>query len=199
MSEYSVTKQVLAYSVKRLMRRRPLSKITVGDICEECGMNRKSFYYHFHDKYDLINWIFSKEYTEEYADACTPGDQLLRLCLFMKKNAEFCRMALENRNEEGLYSYLLTVLRPLVASRMQGMAELDLDADFYIDSLCEQYRSFLVKWIAGGCETEPEKLVNMLYRCARLGAKIVPEAGLMNDHGRNNLITFPALSCGGRN
>ena len=42
------------YSImKALMEERPFAKISVGDICERCGMNRKSFYYHFKDKYDL--------------------------------------------------------------------------------------------------------------------------------------------------
>lgn len=44
--------------MKKLMEKKPFSKISVGDICEDCGMNRKSFYYHFRDKYDLVNWIF---------------------------------------------------------------------------------------------------------------------------------------------
>ena len=49
MAEAGVTKKVLAYALKSLMASRPLSKITVGDICEACDMNRKSFYYHFRD------------------------------------------------------------------------------------------------------------------------------------------------------
>ena len=44
--------------MKNLMRGRPFEKISVSDICVECGINRKSFYYHFRDKYDLVNWIF---------------------------------------------------------------------------------------------------------------------------------------------
>ena len=27
-------------------------------------MNRKSFYYHFRDKYDLVNWIFYVDFIE---------------------------------------------------------------------------------------------------------------------------------------
>jgi AcrR family transcriptional regulator len=28
---------------------------------EDCGMNRQTFYYHFHDVYDLIQWILEEE------------------------------------------------------------------------------------------------------------------------------------------
>ena len=61
MSGSLVTKQALANSLKELMNTQGFSKISVKDIVEKCGMNRKSFYYHFKDKYDLVNWIF---YTE---------------------------------------------------------------------------------------------------------------------------------------
>ena len=44
--------------MKKLMKEKPFAKISVIDICEGCGMNRKSFYYHFKDKYDLVNWNF---------------------------------------------------------------------------------------------------------------------------------------------
>ena len=62
MPDSLITKRALASSLKELMKTQPLTKISVGDICEKCGMNRKSFYYHFCDKYDLVNWIFDTEF-----------------------------------------------------------------------------------------------------------------------------------------
>ena len=58
MADSNITKNALASSLKSLMEQKPFQKINVNDICEGCGMNRKSFYYHFKDKYDLVNWIF---------------------------------------------------------------------------------------------------------------------------------------------
>ncbi|MGL4283076.1 hypothetical protein [Eubacterium aggregans] len=34
------------------------------DLAECCGVNRKTFYYHFKDIYDLIDWIFLGEVQE---------------------------------------------------------------------------------------------------------------------------------------
>ena len=64
MPDSLITKKALASSLKELMETQPLTKISVGDICEKCGMNRKSFYYHFCDKYELVNWIFDTEFNE---------------------------------------------------------------------------------------------------------------------------------------
>lgn len=55
-------KRALATSLKELMLEQPFDKINVAQICARCNMNRKSFYYHFKDKYDLVNWIFDTEF-----------------------------------------------------------------------------------------------------------------------------------------
>ena len=42
--------------MKKLLLEKPLNKITINDITEDCGVNRMTFYYHFKDIYDLIEW-----------------------------------------------------------------------------------------------------------------------------------------------
>lgn len=55
------TKEKIAAAVKELMRQKSIRKITVQDIMEETGMKRQSFYYHFQDIYDVIEWICKRE------------------------------------------------------------------------------------------------------------------------------------------
>lgn len=49
MADSNITKQALAVSLRELMAETSFDKINVAQICERCGMNRKSFYYHFRD------------------------------------------------------------------------------------------------------------------------------------------------------
>lgn len=51
------TKKAIAGALKELMEEKPISKITVGDIADRCGINRQTFYYHFQDIPDLVEWI----------------------------------------------------------------------------------------------------------------------------------------------
>lgn len=55
------TKKMLAQSLKSAMRKKPFSKITVSELIQDCGLNRKTFYYHFDDIYDLMKWMFEEE------------------------------------------------------------------------------------------------------------------------------------------
>lgn len=55
------TKRALEASFKKLLLEKPLNKITINDITEDCGVNRMTFYYHFKDIYDLVDWILAED------------------------------------------------------------------------------------------------------------------------------------------
>ena len=50
----SLTKRMIMDSLMKLLDERPLSKVSIKDIVEDCGINRNTFYYHFSDLPDLI-------------------------------------------------------------------------------------------------------------------------------------------------
>ena len=56
-----ITKRALETSLKNLLLQKPLNKITISDIAKDCGINRMTFYYHFKDIYDLIEWTCNEE------------------------------------------------------------------------------------------------------------------------------------------
>ena len=58
------TKRMLADSLKKAMKKKSFSKITVSEIIQDCGVNRKTFYYHFEDIYALLKWMFDEEAIE---------------------------------------------------------------------------------------------------------------------------------------
>lgn len=61
MSDALITKRAIATGLKELVDEKPFNKISIRDITEKCGLNRQTFYYHFQDKYELVNWIYYQE------------------------------------------------------------------------------------------------------------------------------------------
>ena len=51
-----ITNRALEASLKKMLLKKPVTKITISDITDDCGVNRATFYYHFKDIYDLIEW-----------------------------------------------------------------------------------------------------------------------------------------------
>ena len=57
----SETKIQMAESLKKFIKDRPFSKITVQDIVADCNINRNTFYYHFENTYDLLSFAYEQE------------------------------------------------------------------------------------------------------------------------------------------
>jgi len=54
------TKELLAESLKELSRLKAVDKITIKELTKNCGLTSPTFYNHFHDKYDLMAWIYNQ-------------------------------------------------------------------------------------------------------------------------------------------
>jgi probable dihydroxyacetone kinase regulator len=57
------TKLMIANSLRKLMQKKPLDKIKIREIVDDCGVNRQTFYYHFQDIYALVEWIYERDAT----------------------------------------------------------------------------------------------------------------------------------------
>lgn len=53
----SKTKMDLSYAFIRLLDTKKIKDVTIGDICNEGNYSRETFYYHFQNKYDLLEWM----------------------------------------------------------------------------------------------------------------------------------------------
>ena len=84
------TKRALEASLKKLLLQKPLNKITINDITEDCGVNRMTFYYHFKDKFDLVNWIYDVEYLShvQIGENLIGWDSVLHLCDYFYENKD---------------------------------------------------------------------------------------------------------------
>ena len=65
MSNSHLTEKSLAESFKKLMLKYPVNKITVKQVTDESGVTRRTFYNHFIDIYELLEWIYEHEVIEE--------------------------------------------------------------------------------------------------------------------------------------
>ena len=173
MADSNITKRALANALKEQLEVEPFSKISISDICDRCEMNRKSFYYHFRDKYDLVNWLFDTEFTaclRKREDAGT-WDFFAALCSYLYDNRSFYRKLLAVRGQDSFYEHLRSYLRPFLQkplSDISGQAEVPpIYMDFFTDSIsCALERWLLEK----DCQLPTQfvaSLKELLLRTAR--------------------------------
>lgn len=185
MADSNITKNALAVSMKKLMEKKPFSKISVGDICEDCGMNRKSFYYHFRDKYDLVNWIFYVDFIErmEWSSCRNEWDMLEALCSHFYRERLFYQNALQVEGQNSFREYFCGMLRPVLMLLTQNLVEEGRKKEFYIAFLCEGVLGELAYWLREGSKITPEEFVEDLHDISLgLARKIIAEeAGTQNE------------------
>lgn len=83
------TKKLLSDSLKRFMQHKKISKITVSEIIADCGVNRKTFYYHFEDIYALLKWTIEQETVEvlkKYDLLSNPEEAMLFVADYVDNN-----------------------------------------------------------------------------------------------------------------
>ena len=64
MASSLITKKRIAKAFRDLLATREFDKISIVDIMESAGIRRQTFYNHFLDKYELLDWIFENDLTE---------------------------------------------------------------------------------------------------------------------------------------
>ncbi len=159
MSDSNITKKALAQALKDLMNEKPFSKISVGNICALYNMNRKSFYYHFKDKYDLLNWIFYTEFVEILRDekSADGWDVLERICTYFYENRPFYQKAFKIGGQDSFRDYLKEFIHIFLTAYFP-QEEQTKDPEFFNELLDELLIIAIEKWLDHQ-DWEPEDFV----------------------------------------
>lgn len=183
MSNSNITKKAIANSFKKLMETKPFNKISITDITDGCGLNRQSFYYHFQDKYDLINWIFENEILIPVTNDFRIDkweEKLLEVLYRLEENQKFYINAIKHATTE-FHSYILKVMGEKYLFLIRDMQK---SANKRISTADEQFISSFFAygtagvfgdWIMGGMKEKPEKLTERLSNLAKECEKICVE------------------------
>lgn len=81
------TKLMFAKELENMLKSMPMDKVRVTELCRCCGTIPPTFYYHFHDKYELAAWIFLYDFTSVYGDIA-PGFNVERIILNLQRMEE---------------------------------------------------------------------------------------------------------------
>lgn len=169
MSESQITKRALALSIKELMETIPLAKISIHEIVDNCGINRQTFYYHFKDKFDLVNWIYYTEAIESIADCRNYEywtDGMYKILVYFMKNKSFYINALNTPGQNAFDGYLFKetydLIMGVVNDISSGIKVSDTDKNFIADFYTHAFVGITLQWIKNRMKESPEIMVGKL-------------------------------------
>lgn len=169
MSDSLITKKAIASSIKELMRKKDLQKISVADIVEHCGINRQTFYYHFKDKYDLVNWIYYNEVVSAVTKSRLHDDWsgvVLDVLTGMKREQYFYINALNVTGQNAFQDYFFDVTKSLLAEIIDVVEENrtidEEDKNFIAEFYAYGLVGVTAQWARRGMRQPPEEIVQRL-------------------------------------
>ena len=151
-----ITKRALEASLKNLLLKKPLNKITVNDITEDCGINRMTFYYHFKDIYDLVEWSCLEDASKALKEKKTHDTWEQGLIQI------FYRCVSRERVERYLNPLTDDLVMGVVEEQSVGMSVRDDDKQFIAKIYTYILVGVMLNWICDDMKEEPEQLVERL-------------------------------------
>lgn len=164
-----VTKRAMEQSLKNLLLKKPLNKITITDITEDCGINRMTFYYHFQDIYDLVEWACYEDAKKALKNKKTHDtwqQGLTQLLYAVRDNKPFIINVYNCVDKGQVEKYL----KPLTDDLLLGVVEEESinvnvreeDKKFIAQVYSYCFVGIMLDWIKNDMKEKPEDLVERL-------------------------------------
>ena len=166
-----ITKRAIEQSLKNLLLKKPLTKITINDIAEDCGINRMTFYYHFKDIYDLVEWSCmedARKALENNKTYETWQQGLLQIFEAVRENKPFIMNVYRCVRKEDVERYLNPLVDNLVLGVVNeecaGMSIRDEDKLFISRVYAYIFVGLMMDWIKADMTEDPRLIVDKLAK-----------------------------------
>lgn len=172
------TKRALAAALKQAMEQKPLSKITVSELIAACNVNRKTFYYHFQDIYDLLKWMFDQEAIEviKNFDLIVNTEEALRFIMgYVDENKHIINCAYDSMGHEAIKQFFFADLNDItyhVIENAERILNVSIDQafrEFFTRFLTEAAAGILVDWVKNKVDQDEETVLQdilLIYRAS---------------------------------
>ena len=173
------TKLWLSAALKELSLKKPLEKITVTDLTTHSGVNRGTFYYHFKDIQDLINWTYHVDVTlpaRELLENITLSDiteYKVSASLLIMSNVysskEFYRQAIQIQGQNNLQEFMLKentenweCLWNAVMHTNTAFLWDKKNVEYVLEYFGHAHHYALLHWIQTGMNEPPEEIAKII-------------------------------------
>ena len=175
------TKEIIARTFTELLDEKPVSKVTVKDIVERCGVNRNTFYYHFRDIPEVVEFILKKKW-DEILEAPQEKASILEcmeeMAALVRSNRKLMLNVYKSVKRDTFLFYMNEVATYIIMEYFdKNMNKFDLDKG-EIQMLIKYYKclfiGILMEWLDHGLEddlgAEIREMLQLLERHPELNA-----------------------------
>ncbi len=182
----SFTRKAIMEAFLKILDEKPLGKITIRDIVDECGINRNTFYYHFADIPALLEAIIKEEtdrVISSHSDVSSFEECLTVAVQYILKNRRAMLHIHNSVNREIMERSLMRLCEYMVRTYLRtAFGELSIvkeDLEALVTAYKCQAFGLLIDWMNSGlnddfentllrlCELRKGTIEEMIARCRR--------------------------------
>ena len=163
----NATKLALEESLKRLLLKKPLDKITINDLTTDCGISRMTFYYHFKDIYDLVEWCCLEDARialQGKKTSATWQEGLLQIFEAVTENKPFILNVYRCVGREQIENYLFALtcdlLMGVVTEKAKDIPITEEQKIFIADLYKYSFVGIMLDWIKNGMHEDYHVIVD---------------------------------------
>ena len=161
------TKQALANALKQLLQKKQITKITINDIAEACGISRMTFYYHFKDIYDLADWTLQEVLHTAIADNRTHDNWqqgFLNLLDVLKAHQPLILNVYRAIDREQVERYMRreveALLLPVVEEQAAGLQISEKGKHMVAIFYTYAFMGIVLEWIQRNMQASPQEVAD---------------------------------------
>lgn len=165
----NTTKLALEASLKKLLMHKKIDKITINDLTADCGISRMSFYYHFKDIYDLVEWACVEDGRRVLQDKKTYDtwqEGMQQIFEAVLENKPFILNVYSAVSRDKIESYLYKLTYSLIADVVEEKCVgIDLAAEdkaFIAEFYKYGFVGIMLDWIDRGMKDDYQEIVRKM-------------------------------------
>ena len=173
----NATKYALEASLKKFLLKKPVDKITISDLTNDCGISRMSFYYHFKDIYDLVEWACFEDASNALQGKKTYDtwqEGLMQIFEAVMENKPFILNVYHALSRDQIENYLFhltyELIEGVVEEKSAGMNVTEEQKQFVADFYKYSFVGLMLDWIKKGMKEDYQELVHHI--CTAMSGNI---------------------------
>lgn len=173
------TKMVLRESLTKIMHDKPISRITIKELCENADINRATFYAHYNDQYDLLkkveqeiiddinSYLDSSSFDENNMDSLLVMTKIFE---YIKENAEICRVLLGSNGDIDFQKEIMMIVQKRFVSEQKTKKTVNEKVVEYIYTFAATGSIGLIqKWLSEDSKMTPSDMAKLVIKLTNQG------------------------------
>jgi len=177
------TKSVLRQSLLELLKTRPVSQITVKELCEYADINRGTFYSHYSNPQDLLSQI-ENEFIDNISRLLKKNpsakplrrnfsnfDVALEIFEYIKDNSDICMIILGEHGDAEFIKNAMLIAKDRCFNEWESFVGPGGAAvhGYLYDFIASGSAAMIQRWVFGGVKESPKEMAEILYKFVNSG------------------------------